>query len=71
MTNKELKRVIAVLTAILTLSMITSCNVINEYAAHKKAINAVDSYIEKTMDTGEMDEFLQSPEGQLYVKYSK
>lgn len=36
-----------------------------------KAVEAVNSYINKTADTGEMDAFLQSPEGQLYVKYSK
>lgn len=71
MTNKELTRVIAVLTAILTLSMITSCNILKDYASTHKALNAVDEYIEKTSDTGEMDAFLQSPEGQLYVKYSK
>lgn len=71
MTNIELRRIIAALVAILTLSVITSYSILKDYASHKKAINAVDEYIEKTMDTGEMDEFLESPEGQLYVKYSK
>lgn len=36
-----------------------------------KATEAVDSYIEKTADTGEMDDFLESKEGRTYVKYSK
>ena len=36
-----------------------------------KATEAVDSYIEKTADTGEMDDFLESKEGKTYVKYSK
>ena len=36
-----------------------------------KATEAVDSYIEKTADTGEMDDFLASKEGRTYVKYSK
>ena len=36
-----------------------------------KATAAVDSYIEKTADTGEMDDFLESKEGRTYVKYSK
>ena len=36
-----------------------------------KATEAVDSYIEKTADTGEMDDFLESKEGITYVKYSK
>lgn len=71
MTNIELRRIIAALAAILTLSVITSCSILKDYASHKKAINAVDEYIEKTMDTGEMDDFLESPEGQMYVKYSK
>lgn len=71
MTDKDLRRVIAALVAILTLSIITSCSILKDYAYHKKAINAVDEYIEKTMDTGEMDDFFESPEGQMYVKYSK
>lgn len=36
-----------------------------------KATEAVDSCIEKTADTGEMDDFLESKEGRTYVKYSK
>ena len=36
-----------------------------------KATEAVDSYIEKTADTGEMDDFLESKEGRTYMKYSK
>lgn len=36
-----------------------------------KATEAVDSYIEKTADTGEMDDFLESKEGRTYVKYSE
>lgn len=32
----------------------------------KEAIEAVDSYVEKTADTGEMDEFIQSEEGQRF-----
>lgn len=36
-----------------------------------KATEAVDSYIEKTADTGETDGFLESKEGRTYVKYSK
>lgn len=36
-----------------------------------KATEAIDSYIEKTADTGEMDDFLESKEGRTYVKYSK
>lgn len=71
MSNKELRLIVAALAAILTISIITSCNALKDYANYKRACNAVDSYIEKTMDTGEMDEFLESPEGQAYVKYSK
>ena len=36
-----------------------------------KATEAVDSYIEKTANTGEMDDLLESKEGRTYVKYSK
>lgn len=36
-----------------------------------KATEAVNSYIEKTADTGEMDDFLESKEGRTYVKYSE
>lgn len=36
-----------------------------------KAVEAVDSYIDKTADTGEMDTFLESEEGRDYVEYSK
>lgn len=36
-----------------------------------KATEAVDSYIEKTVDTGDMDNFLESKEGRTYVKYSE
>lgn len=36
-----------------------------------KATEAVDSYIDKTADTGEMDDFLESKEGRTYVKYSE
>lgn len=31
-----------------------------------EAIEAVDSYVEKTADSGEMDEFIQSEEGQRF-----
>lgn len=31
-----------------------------------EAIEAVDSYVEKTADTGEMDDFIHSEEGQLF-----
>lgn len=71
MSNIELRRIIAALVVVLTLSVITSCNILKDYANHKKALNAIDSYIEQTADTGEMDEFLESPQGQAYVKYSK
>lgn len=37
-----------------------------------KACNAVDVYCQKTADTGQMDEFLESPEGKtFYSEYSK
>lgn len=42
-----------------------------EIVFDKIAINAVDNYINKTADTGEMDDFLESKEGRTYVKYSK
>lgn len=42
-----------------------------EIVFDKSAINAVDNYINKTADTGEMDNFIQSPEGKDYVKYSE
>lgn len=35
-----------------------------------KAVNAVDSYIEKTADTGEMDEFISSTDGEAFIKYA-
>lgn len=37
----------------------------------KAAIQAVDDYIEETMDTGEMDEFLSSIHGKDFTYYSK
>lgn len=71
MEHKELKRLTVVLATILTLITITSCSLLRDYTNYKKAIHAVDAYIEATMDTGEMDEFLESPEGQTYIKYTK
>ena len=36
-----------------------------------QAINAVDNYIEETADTGQMDEFLMSPQGRTYIEHTK
>lgn len=74
MTNKDLRQVIAALVVLLTISVLFSChtsNVAIKNMKAQKAIEAVDAYIEKTADTGEMDEFLESPEGREYIKYSK
>lgn len=45
---------------------ISSCKV--QENRYKLACDAVSSYIEETMDTGQMDEFLESPQGKEFVK---
>lgn len=85
MTNITLRRVCVVLAVLLAASMLFNCTLSKENISLTqdrnkwedagrnllKATAAVDSFIEKTMDTGEMDEFLESTEGQTYVKYTK
>ena len=66
---------LAVYAVIATVSIIQLTSDRNEWEdtgrGLLKATEAVDSYIEKTADTGEMDDFLESKEGRTYVKYSK
>lgn len=71
MTNKQLTLVCAVLTALLTVTVIMSFNILKDYENSVKAIQAVDDYINLTEDTGQMDDFLESPEGRTYVKYTR
>lgn len=71
MTNKQLTMVIVALTIILAFSLITSYNILKDYEKSIKAIRAVDDYINLTEDTGQMDDFLESPEGRTYVKYTR
>lgn len=54
--------------AVLTAAAIVSCKSTSVNKDNAAAIGAVNAYIEQTMDTGQMDEFLQSPYGKLYVK---
>lgn len=54
----------------LTISMMTSFKLLKEWETSSKAVHAVDSYINKTMDTGQMDDFLESPEGKTFVEYT-
>lgn len=70
MTNRQLRGLVAALGALLTVSIITSYNILVGYENMAKAVNAVDSYIEKTADTGEMDEFISSMDGETFVKYA-
>lgn len=70
MTNRQLRRLVAALGALLTVSIITSYNILIGYENMAKAVNAVDSYIEKTADTGEMDEFISSTDGEAFIKYA-
>ena len=42
-----------------------------ELLLKQEAVEAVDSYVEKTADTGEMDEFVQSEEGQTFYSCIK
>lgn len=66
---------LAIYAVIATVSIIQLTSDRNEWEdtgrSLLKATEAVDSYIEKTADTGEMDDFLESKEGRTYVKYSK
>lgn len=67
--------VLAIYAVIATVSAIQLTSDRNEWEdtgrSLLKATEAVDSYIEKTADTGEMDDFLESKEGRTYVKYSE
>lgn len=36
---------------------------------YKLACDEVISYIEETMDSGQMDEFLESPQGKKFIKH--
>ena len=66
---------LAIYTVIATVSIIQLTSNRNEWEDIGrnllKATEAVDSYIEKTADTGEMDDFLESKEGRTYMKYSE
>lgn len=66
---------LAVYAVIATVSTIQLASDRNEWEdtgrSLLKAVEAVDSYIDKTADTGEMDTFLESEEGRDYVEYSK
>lgn len=54
-----------ILISICSILLLTSCAHTCDY---KKACEYVNAYIEETMDTGQMDEFLESPYGKEYVK---
>lgn len=62
---------VAVYAAIATLGWVIysakSDIVSHQYIQAYNALKAVNSYIEKTADTGEMDSFLESEEGKSYV----
>lgn len=66
---------LAVYAVIVTVSTIRLTSDRNEWEdtgrSLLKAVEAVDSYIEKTADTGKMDAFLESEEGRAYVEHSK
>lgn len=69
MTNKQLKGIVAAMAALLAVNIIVSISILKGYESETKALAAVDSYIDKTADTGEMDEFLSSVEGSEFCKY--
>lgn len=70
MTNKELKFMILALVAVVTVLAISLLNTLDNQIAQEKAINAVVSYINETADTGQMDEFIESPDGVAFAKYA-
>lgn len=56
---------VIVLAALAALCVFTSCTSLR----YKKACEMVSSYAEETMDTGQMDDFLESPQGKAFCKY--
>ena len=58
-----------ILVKVLLMSAITALLV--KCGSQSQAINAVDNYIEETADTGQMDEFLMSPQGRTYIEHTK
>lgn len=69
MTNKQLTTMVIVLITMVLFMAIAMANVFNENIAQAKVLDAVDSYINTTADTGEMDEFLESPAGVEFRQY--
>lgn len=63
--------IIAILTIIVVILAVTTTFLLVRCDTQAQAINAVDNYIESTADTGEMDEFIQSHQGQIYIEHTK
>lgn len=57
----------AAAVAVLVAAAIVSCKSTSVNRNNAAAIEAVNAYIEQTMDTGQMDEFLESPYGKRFL----
>lgn len=80
MTNITLRRVCAALAVLLTVSMLFNCTVSKknvalteennwydyQYIHAYNAMETVAEYCDSTADTGEMDDFIQSDNGQFF-----
>ena len=69
MKQKNILIIILTILVVLLMSAITALLV--KCGSQSQAINAVDNYIEETADTGQMDEFLMSPQGRTYIEHTK
>lgn len=69
MKQKNILIIILIILVVLLMSATTALLV--KCGSQSRAINAVDNYIEETADTGQMDEFLMSPQGRTYIEHTK
>lgn len=68
---KQKNILIIILTILVVLLMSVTTALLVKCGSQSQAINAVDNYIEETADTGQMDEFLMSPQGRTYIEHTK
>jgi flagellar basal body-associated protein FliL len=68
---KQKNILIIILTILVVLLTLAITALLVKCDSQSQAINAVDNYIEETADTGQMDEFLMSPQGRTYIEHTK
>ena len=68
---KQKNILIIILTILVVLLMSVTTALLVKCGSQSQTINAVDNYIEETADTGQMDEFLMSPQGRTYIEHTK